>query len=275
MKRMLAVVSVMAAIVVNSFTARAAPQPAILSLEGSRTASIDVTLKSKLTFDYTAASGSITGKGVYSGFYAEAIDKPAELRTADGSSVGLVSMRDYHGPGETAHVLNLAASFGTTLNAGRYRFYLLAQGPTSVRLPISGATSYSLHPTKSAFASAVARTDILTDPVEAFNRQPLRLEGPRSVAVASLLVGRFRAYLGLLGACINTPGFDCGQGRTTAGDSGRSLEMVSPLQDLELSWNVLYEPGVLPAGTYDAIQEATDAATLQYASGAAFALALT
>jgi hypothetical protein len=51
--------------------------------------------------------------------------------------------------------------------------------------------------------------------------------------------------------------------------------MLSPLNDVDLAFVIGYQPGVLAPGAYVADQGATNATTLQYASGAAFSLALT
>lgn len=50
--------------------------------------------------------------------------------------------------------------------------------------------------------------------------------------------------------------------------------MVSPLTDYSMAWTVVYLPGVLEPGRYEAHQAALSAATLKYASGAAFTLTL-
>ena len=50
----------------------------VLTLQGSRTASIDITLSAQTTFDLEHVTTS--GSGRFIGFYAEAIDRPPAPR---------------------------------------------------------------------------------------------------------------------------------------------------------------------------------------------------
>lgn len=251
---------------------RASAEGAVLTLDGTRTASVDVTLRLKTTFDYLHAT--FTSKSRFVGFYAEAIDKPVANRDQNGARLGAVTIRDYHPPGDSGHTLDLASSVQRSLDPGRYRIYLIADGPASVRLPITGSTNFVLRPKRPASASAAVNANILVNPLEATNRQPLTVTGSRSISFSSILVGQFRAYLGTIGACLAKPQKDCGSATSSGADAVYTGFVVSPLYGTYFAFTVTYLPGVLPPGAYNALQDAINATTLQFAAGAAFTLNL-
>jgi hypothetical protein len=271
--RLVSTIAVAAALLIPS-VAQATGTPttrAKLVLTGSRTASVDVTLRSPIVID--APASNMTSPGRFFGFYAEAIDKPFGERYDEGNAAGFVTLRDYHPPGQEGNSLNLASP-KLTLNAGRYRFYLVADGPTTVRLVISGRDNYSLKPSRPATADAAVRTDILVNPLQASNAQSLVIPSGRSVAFSSIVVGKFRAYVGLIAACLALPGKDCGSATQGGADGGGALQMINPISDFTFRFSVHYPPGVLAPGRYDALQDATNAGTFQFGSGAAFVLGL-
>jgi hypothetical protein len=247
----------------------AAPAHA-LQLTGSRTASADLVLRQNTTFDVDKLA--ISGKGSFAGFYMESLDKPVAKRTEAGARLGAVTIRDWRTPDGPGLTTSFTPPGKQQLSAGRYRVYLVADGPTTVSLPTNGATM-RLRPTRPATAAVEARADILSSPVQATNTQTMRFVGKRTVALVGLVVGRFRAYVGTIGSCFRTPEAECGEHGSGA-DGAFAGYLLSPLSDLDLSWTTLYEPGVLKPGRYEAHQEALNATTLQYASGAAFTLSL-
>ena len=117
-------------------------------------------------------------------------------------------------------------------------------------------------------------TDILQNPLEASGRQHIRVDGPRTVDFSSITIGRFRAFAGQIAACFAIKGGDCGSATASGVDSTYTGWFVSPLNDLEFTFTLGYDPGVLKPGTYDAVQQALNATTMQYAIGAQFSLTL-
>jgi hypothetical protein len=253
--------------------AEAAPH-AELFLTGMRTASIDVTVGPDTRLHLDAVATSTNGRFV--GFYVEAVDVPFARRTEAGRRHGVVNVRDWHAPGQAPVPFSFTPPdpSGNVLLPGRYRFYLLADGPSTVRIPTSGPLRGRLAPSRPAQAAAAADSDVLKSPIEASNTQPLRLSGARTVNFSGILLGDFRAYAGFVGACIRSPGGECGETRGGA-DGSFAGYFISPLADVTLAFAVGYQPGVLPPGEYVADQAATNATTIKHASAAAFTLTLT
>lgn len=256
-------------VVLTAGHAGAAPGDELV-LQGSRTASIDITLAADTTFDLEQLA--MTGSGRFVGFYAEALDVPVARRTEPRRHLGAVQIRDWRAPGQPGLTLSFGPRGENTLGAGRYRVYLLADGRSTVRIPTTGGLDRRLSPARSASASVAADGDILTSPFDASNTQPLQISGQRNVSFSGILVGQFRAYVGTIGVCLRSPQAQCGEQRVDGGFAGYTL---SPLSDTDLAFVVEYQPGVLSPGAYVADQGATNATTLQYASAAAFSLALT
>jgi hypothetical protein len=250
-------------------SAAATPQ---LTLTGSRTSFTDLTLRSRTQFDF--AHASLSGGGRYVGVYAEAIDKPTSTRSQPGARIGLIQLRDYHGPGEPSYVVGLDSQ-PPYLVPGRYRFYLVTDGRATVRLPMAGGRSILLRPTHPAYSAVDVAQNALTNPVLASNRQPLTLLGGRSLAFSTITLGRFRAYAGQIEACLALPGAACGSATPTSVDGVYTGWFISPINETNFSWLVGYEPGALKSGRYDAVQGAVNATTIQFATAAAFTLSLT
>ena len=272
MKRVVTAVVMAAALLAPASSGAWAQQGSSFRIAGPRSASVDFVLQQATTFDVDKNSSS--GSGRYVGFYVEAIDRPYAERDAAGRNLGLVSLRDFHPPGEPGLTLGLGVNRSGTLQPGRYRAYLLADGPSSVSVPITGSRNLRLSPTRPERTVADVQPDILASPVSASNRRGIRLTGPRTLAVSSVLVGRFRAYAGQIEACLATPESDCGSDAARGADGTYAGWMVSPLNDIAFSFTLEYQPGVLKPGSYDGVQYALNGTTLQFASGAAFALSL-
>jgi hypothetical protein len=266
----LAAVAALAASALVPSVADAAGTGEIL-ITGGRTAYVDVTLRSPVTIDVPASS--MVSRGTFVGFYAESLDRPTGDRYAQGSAAGLVTIRDYHPPGAEGGTLDLLSG-SRTLNPGRYRVYLIADAKASVRLVTSGSDKIRLTPSRPATARAAVRTDILQNPLVASNSQSLVVPSSRSIAFSSVVVGKFRAFVGTISACFALPGKDCGSATTGTGDGSATMELVSPTTDLTFRRTTIYAPGALRAGTYDTLQDSMNATTFQFASGAAFVLAL-
>ena len=243
-----------------------------LVLLGSRSASVEVRLPARTTLD--VANMQIRGHGQFAGFYLEAIDKPPAAREDLASHIGALFIRSLHAPDGTGLTLGFDGQRKNEIAAGRYRIYLLTDASTRVTIPISGARTITLRPGRPAETSFVARRDILRSQVEAENLQPIHVAGTRSLSLSTLLVGRFRAYAGDIGACLQPAASSGCDATPRAQDGDYTSYTVSPLEDLDISFTVIYHPGVLLPGNYRAYQHAFNAATIQYAAAAAFSLSL-
>lgn len=266
--RAVVLVGVLAVSSIGSGLSSAAPVEQFV-LEGGRTASVDVVLTADTTFDLGNFEAKSAGRFV--GFYAESLDKPVSQRTNVGARVGAVTIRDWHAPGQPGLSLSFGSPTSNVLHAGRYRFYLLADGPSRVSVRVQGTRSRVIRPARPAVATVAASSDILTSPIDASNTQPIELAGERTISFSAVLLGKFRAYVGTLGVCLRRPETSCGSKGVDGGFTGY---MLSPLSDVDFAYVIEYAPGALPKGQYEARQAATNVATLQYASGAAFSLAL-
>lgn len=77
----------------------------------------------------------------------------AGASTAGASPTPPPLARVLHGPGQAGITMSLADRRDKTLQAGRYRFYLLADGPATVRIPAAGSTGRALRPSVPATAA--------------------------------------------------------------------------------------------------------------------------
>lgn len=241
----------------------------VITLQGQRTAWVDVTLPKQVTIDYDASTFS--GGGRFAGFYAENINLPVASRYTAGHTLGAVKLRDFRLPTEPGITEDLAGSLGKSLKPGRYRFYLIADGQAQVRLAFKGGPRLTLRPTHPASANVAARPNILTDALHADNTQPFVVTGKRSIVTSSIALGRFKAFLGEIHACVARQD-ECGDYGIDAGVFPATV--IYPLGEFDMVFGLLYQPGVIPAGRYFAKQGALNATTMQYASGAAFTLSL-
>jgi len=243
-----------------------------LTLVGSRAASIELRLPTRTTLDL--AHMSVGGHAQFAGFYMEAIDQPPAVRESLDRHIGAIFIRSLHAPDGKGLTLSFDTERKNEVAAGLYRVYLLTDAPTRVTIPISGSTRTTLRPTRAARTSFVARHDILRSPVEAQNLQRLPVAGSRNLSLSTVLIGRFRAYAGDVGACLQPAKSNQCDATPRASDGDYSGYLVSPVQDLDISFTIAYHPGALRPGHYRAYQHAFNATTIQYASAAAFSLSL-
>ena len=154
--------------------AAAAPAEGIL-LRGSRSSYVDLYVYA----NHTVAIGDVTMKtsGSYVGFYFA--PAPANRDTVGG----LVMPRVGATGDDVSSVIKLGESWD--LQAGKYRMFLLTDGPAEVFVPIDGQGYRGWHPTRRAPVS-VRRTDfdVAAGSTGSSERVPLRL-GSRSLVVAA------------------------------------------------------------------------------------------
>jgi hypothetical protein len=242
----------------------AGQSPEIL-LSGAYSAYVDVSFAKSVKV--REMESVATTKGRYAGFFLYRLGQRPVPDTKSNSAGSLYSPRLASvAPGRPA----IPFGFRDTLAAGRYRIYLFADGPTTVRVPITGlARSLRLAPrtrVRSGIdvrdASAVTHTagnavDGITEPVTV---------GPHTWVVSNLetyYTGIPNAFVEQLEACVTATGTsDC---PTAVTGYGESVEFEVAV---DVVWHV--PPGDLPPGRYVALQKRLGASTGSRVTGAAF-----
>ena len=248
-----------------SLPAQALP-PAVLVLSGSSTAFVDVTLPTDVRLDTYHATTQTRGR--FSGMYAEPLgESDAPARSDDDRHAGVLILTELHSPATPPEPLVLTASSG--LSAGRYRIYLIADGPSTVRIPMTGMASRRLTPTRRTTAR-LNLSSLKPNLVHISGREPLTV-ARRSLSLSTLLVGDFQeAFVGRIGTCLTARGTAC---------SGQNLDgawtgyVLAPTATFAMGWSVVYLPGI-HIGPIDAVQEAANATGIDYGIGAGFTLTL-
>lgn len=236
--------------------ATAAPQGTI-TLQGNTSAWAMIDIPRDVTID--ARGITATGGGRFGGFYVD---------FGGQENLGAVWLRDYHMPGEPGgHVSGLDIHSGN-VSRGRYRIYLVADGPMTVRIPVTGMTSRTLRPTNRTTASV----SVQHLPVRGFRvegRQPVTA-AKRSVSFSSILIDDTQVMVGSIAVCLTKPEGYCDSG---GWDNARHAFFVSPQGPYTFGFTIMYSPGV-KAGRFDAVQSAENVAGIKHAVGASFTLAL-
>lgn len=113
-----------------------------LTISGTHSGWVEIKLNKPTSFD--DRSVTVTGKGRYIGLFLDSI-------TRVGDDYGWIHFRDtspYSVKEETGGGVGLGTQDTDPLPAGRYRAYLLTEGPGSISIPVlSGTTTLRLHPT--------------------------------------------------------------------------------------------------------------------------------
>lgn len=229
-----------------------------LTIEGDVSAWTDVVLPAGVTFDLKRAT--VSGNGRFAGFYVDA-------RVADGRRIGMLSMRDFHAPGDAPEAQPLGTD-PPTLPPGAYRIYLIADGRTSVRVPVDGMASRTVRPARVTKA-AVAVQRLPVTGVAVSGRQPMTA-ARRSLSLSTLLLDDVLAFAGTIAVCVTSHGGRCDGDRA---DGTRLGYYVNPSGPYPFIWTVVYPPGTM-AGRLDAVQEAQNVAGVTHAVGASFTLDL-
>lgn len=107
--------------------AEAAPYE-LVRLEGSRSGWVEVTIPGRWT--YPIYDVEIRTRGRFAGYYAEQLTSTAGEQYA-GAQAGTLSLRDLSVPGKRRSQVLLGVP---RLTSGTVRFYLVADGPTTVRI---------------------------------------------------------------------------------------------------------------------------------------------
>jgi hypothetical protein len=171
--------------------ARAAAPVEGIFLRGSRTAYVDLYVYVNRTISIDDVV--MTTKGTYVGFYLS----PAP---ADRDTVGALVMPRVGATGTDA-VMQLGQSWD--VRAGRYRMFLLTDGPAEVFVPIEGQGYRGWVPRGRAPLS-VRRTDFDVDPGSTGGaaRTPVSLRARSLVVVAGLVTSPSLTAVDHLSACV-------------------------------------------------------------------------
>jgi hypothetical protein len=245
-----------------------ATEPAgTLKISGSRTSSMVVDFGRDFTLNIYAMT--VTSKDGFSGFYLERAT--ATERQGGQDTSGAVLLHDLHAPDDKPFPIPLSGGEDPTvkLGAGRYRVYFVGNMPGTVTVPINGIGSRTIKATAVTDASAKIEPLRVERMTHVQGRQPVTV-APRSVTLSTLLIGRFHAYAGSIGACLTQPGGECNGGV----DGEYSGFSISPTSEYDFSWTVSYADGAKKGGRYDARQTATNAAGISFGVGGSFTLKL-
>lgn len=233
----------------------AAPRGTI-TLQGSTSVWTTFDVPAGITMDHRAMT--VTSAGRFGGFY---VDFRGEF------NLGALWLRDYHPPSEPGgHVTGLGPT--REVPRGRHRIYLVADGPTTVRIPVTGMTSRTLRPTRRTTASLTVQ-HLPRKGLGVAGRQPV-LAAPRSVSFSSIMLDDTMVFAGTLAVCLTEPEGICNSG---GWDSSRFGWLVNPYGAHPFVFTISYAPGAR-AGRLDAVQSAENVAGIAYALGASFTLAL-
>ena len=241
---------------VGLYPAQAKRADQSLTLTGDRTAYVDVEFDRPITLDVGAT------RIEYGGSHAGWLMHPAGSAPSRDLT-GSYAIRDAQpdSGSKPSDTLNYGK---VKLKSGTYRFYLLADGPTTVRIPIvSGAESFELRPTTPT--TSISKTvDFTVGDAGMANeehRTPVHV-GPSSFG-ASIITVASESGLALdsIDACFAPAGGDCEppalQGAIVGSDEGSWM-----------SYSARYSPGELEAGEYEAIQSAMTAGSIKTVTGA-------
>jgi hypothetical protein len=166
-------------------------------LRGSRTAYVDLYVYVNTTLD--PASFRITSRGSYVGFFMS----PAP---ANRDTVGALVMPRV---GATvADPMKLGQSWD--VQAGKYRMFLLTDGPAEVFVPIAGQGYRGYYPRGAApFAVRPADFDIAPGSVSAAHQTTMRLRSRSLVVAAGMATSKSVAAVDRLTACVTSSGAAC------------------------------------------------------------------
>ena len=263
MRRVTLAVMVVCAVNATAFPSVAGPSYDVIVLRGSGTAYVDVVFDEPFLLDEEETR--MDYDGTYAGWFMHKLGE--KVRTARrGNIAGSYVLREFAYPGQSVTTSMGGYGFKTKpLAAGRYRMYLMSDGPAEVTIPVvRGAHSMFLRPSKPT-VSDVAVQHFSVGPggtvIEA-------LTTPVLIRPSTMGVSMVTAYSepGLtvesMSACFVDPGDEC------TGFTGASGWIISADQDYSMTVSVHYDPGLFAYGDYEARQQMTNAGSTTEAHGA-------
>jgi hypothetical protein len=229
-----------------------------LTLTGSTSAwtTLDVPAGVGLDTEQT----EVAGRGRFGGFFVD---------TDERHQTGVIWLRGFKPPGEPGEVMNGLGPGNGELPRGRVRIYLVADGPTTVRIPVTGMASRTIRPGNRTTAAGSVQELRHGKRIARLGRQPVNA-ARRSVSMSAILLDDTQVFVGTISVCLTRPEGKCDSGGM---DSGRAGWYVNPYGAYPFIWEVAYAPGVI-WGRLDAVQEAENVAGIAYAAGGSFTLAL-
>ncbi|MDQ3914274.1 MAG: hypothetical protein M3285_04560 [Actinomycetota bacterium] len=230
-------------------------------LVGGRTTYVDVTFDGPVTVREIGTQ--IAYKGSYAGWLIHAVgerfDREGETVAGGFLIRGLLPSHYPQDPIDFGPVVN------PTLDPGRYRLYLLADGFARVTIPADGlGKTLSLSPSMRTTSHADAEELDLSLGNAGSARGRFPVESSSSTLSVSILAfySRRGANVSNLDVCFAKRGKDC-DGRY--GGTGYTFALVP--DDWGVGWMVSYAPGVLGDGKYDGVQAFDGAGTVYSVRG--------
>ena len=227
-----------------------------ISIVGKRTSFIDVRFDKSFSLD--EGSTKITTRGEFAGWLIHPLGRPASY--GDGDIGGAYMLRDV-APTDPQYGPHLFTMYigEQTFPAGRYRIYLLADGPAEIRIPmLQGATSKRLRPIRATGARWTAKDIPLVAPgvVKDSVSQPIRV-GRRSLTFNSLyLYSEEGATIQDTQSCLRDRTEEAAPPEQNCEGGGWLGSVLHARQDYEFTLTYTYPPGSVAAGKYYAFAKA-------------------
>ena len=218
----------------------AGAEPGTFVLTGTRSGWVDVTVPGEM--ELTLHDATIETSGRFGGFYAQQISATLG-REYRGRTAGLLALRDVMATGELSRPEFLALS---RMSPGVIRFYLIADGPTTVTFhPSQGLPERTVRPVRRT-AAAVALTPLRRSGETWYASVPLRLP-KRAIAAVALRADGERTRLAEPMFCVARRREECQAGDVPLGGlDGRPADRAAAGASY---WLVAYSPVAL-AGAF-------------------------
>lgn len=234
--------------------ASADPVAASITVTGSRTSFVDVAFPEKFVLDERGSE--IDSGGRFGGWMLHPLGgSPDKGEIAGAYTIDEVAPTDpAYGP--TLFTVNTQP---TTLPAGRYRVYLLADGPTEVRVPLlEGKFSKTIRPAKATGARWTAADIPLTAPgvVNDGVSQPLKVTRDSITFTTLYLYSEEGATVQNVFACLRDTDTEAPPTEQNCEGGGWLGYVLHPQQDYLFTLNSIYPPGSIDTGTYFAFAKA-------------------
>ena len=252
---LLAIVLTLGAVAPAGRAALAAPGAASITLTGARTSFVDVRFDREFSLD--ERSTEIDSEGRFGGWALHALDAPKgdEKPAIAGAYVlqDVAPTAPEYGP----HVFTLNTG-EVTFPAGRYRVYLLADGPAEVRVDFAkGGVTKTLHPKRATGARWTAADIPFTAPgvVNDSLSQPLRVNS-NSLTISSLyLYSEEGATVQSVTTCLRDQA-EAPPAEQECEGGGWAGYVIHAQQDYVFNLNTIYPPGSIEGGQYFAFAKA-------------------
>jgi hypothetical protein len=267
---LLAIVMMIGAITPAGRAAMADPATASLTIVGSRTSYIDVRFDQK--FELGFRSAEIDFKGDFAGWMIHPLDEPLDYDKRD--FIGSYVIKDV-GPGDPEYGPNQfwMTLYDRVFSPGRYRVYLLADGPTKITVPFTkGGSSKVLKPVRATSARATAKDIPMTGPkiVNGSVSQPFRVNSGSITFSSIYFFSQEGATVQDTGACLREEAEPSADMQNCEG-GGAVGYVIHAQQDYVFTFTSVYPPGAVPTQKYYSYASAR-ATAVDRAIGVAFTI---